>query len=124
MENQEIKQEIQEVEAIEAEKQEKKIDKYSVFEFIPKTPIKYEDKTYAKIIFDFGKLKGTDAVAIEEEMESQNSYALAPETSKVYQAKMAARAGRVPSDLIESLNLQDFNRITNAARNFLLGVEL
>ena len=83
-------------------------------------PFEYEGKKYEELTFDFGALSGNDAIMIEEELEGINKYILAPETSKAYQS----RAAEVPADLIEALPLQDFNRITSAARNFLVGQEL
>ena len=86
--------------------------------------LEYEGKKYDELKFDFGALKGKDALAIEEEMQANNKYILAPEVSEAYQSRMAARAAGVPHDLLEELSFQDFNRITNAARNFLVGQEL
>ena len=84
----------------------------------------YEGKKYDELKFDFGALNGNDALAVEEELEAINKYILAPETSKAYQSRMAAKAAGVSNDLLEALPLQDFNRITNAARNFLVGQAL
>ena len=84
----------------------------------------YEGKKYDELKFDFGALKGKDALAVQQELEANNKYILAPETSEAYQSRMAARAAGVPNDLLEELPFQDFNRITNAARNFLVGQAL
>ena len=96
----------------------------TAYKHIFKKPFTWEGKEYTEINFNFGGLTGNDALSIEQEMEQNNEYPLAPEVSKSYQAKMAARAGEIPSDLIAGLPLQDFNRITNAARNFLVGQDL
>lgn len=100
------------------------MDKKTVYKHTLTKPFEYEGKTYEELLFDFGSLNGNDAIAIEEELEANNKYILAPETSKAYQSRMAARAAGIPSDLIEALPLQDFNRITNAARNFFVGQDL
>lgn len=86
--------------------------------------VEYEGKEYEELEFDFAKLTGNDAIAIEEEMEMQGIHIMAPETSRAYQARMAARAGEIPYQLLEMLSFQDFTRITNAARNFLVGQDL
>ena len=106
------------------EQEEVKRDKKTSYLHIFKKPFKWEGKEHKEIEFDFGGLTGNDALSIETEMEQNNEYPLAPEVSKSYQLRMAARAGRVPSDLIAGLPLQDFNKITNAARNFLVGQDL
>ena len=53
-----------------------------------------------------------------------NLYVMAPETSRAYQIRMAARAGGFPYQLTEQISFRDFTRLANAARNFLVGQEL
>ena len=101
-----------------------KRDKTTSYLHVFKKPFNWEGKDHKEIDFNFGGLTGNDALSIETEMEQNNEYPLAPEVSKSYQLRMAARAGGVPSDLIAALPFQDFNRITNAARNFLVGQDL
>lgn len=48
------------------------------------------------------------------------AYALAPEISRSFQGKMAAKAAGIGSDVLEAMPLKDFNKITNAARSFLI----
>lgn len=86
-------------------------------------PFEWEGETYEEITFNFGRLKGRDVIAVETEMQASNEYALAPEISRSFQSKLAARAAEVMrfgSDAMDALSVQDFNKITNAARNFLL----
>ena len=49
-----------------------------------------------------------------------NEYCLAPEVSRSFQAKMAAKAAGIGSDVLDAMPIKDFNRITNAARSFLI----
>lgn len=85
-----------------------------------KKPFTYEDKTYEKVTFDFERLTGHDMVSIEAEMQANSEYALAPEISRSFQAKMAAKAAGIGSDTLEAMPIKDFNKITNAARDFLI----
>lgn len=85
-----------------------------------KRPFTYEGKTYKEMAFNFERLTGRDMVSIEAEMQANNEYALAPEISRSFQAKMAAKAAGIGSDILEAMPLNDFNRITNAARDFLI----
>lgn len=85
-----------------------------------KRPFTYEGKTYEEMTFNFERLTGRDMIAVETEMQMNNEYALAAEISQRAQAKIAARAAGVGSDVIEAMPLNDFNRITSAARDFLL----
>jgi hypothetical protein len=85
-----------------------------------KKPFEYEGNKYATINFNFEKLTGRDMIAIENEMQANNEYALDPLLSRNFQSKMASKAGGIGSDALEAMPIQEFNRITNAARNFLI----
>lgn len=99
-------------------------ERFTVFKYKLIKPIEYEDKKYDELTLDFGKLTGNDAIKIETEMEMMNIYVMAPETSRAYQIRMAAIAGGFPYQLAEKMSFRDFNRVANAARNFLVGQEL
>ena len=57
-----------------------------------KKPFEYAGETYTTLTFDFEKMTGRDMVSIETEMQMNNEYCLAPEVSRSFQAKMAAKA--------------------------------
>ena len=83
-------------------------------------PFECEGKKYSTLNFYFERLTGKDMIAIETEMQAMGEYALAPEISRGFQCRMAAKAGGVGADVLESMPLPDFNKITNAARDFLI----
>lgn len=83
-------------------------------------PFEYEGKKHDTLNFYFERLTGRDMITIENEMQANNEYALDPLLSRNFQSKMASRAGGVGSDTLEAMPMQEFNRITNAARNFLI----
>jgi len=85
-----------------------------------KKPFEYEGKKYSTLNFYFGNLTGRDMVSIETEMQARNEYALDPLISRSFQSKMAARAGGIGVDALEAMPIQEFNKIVNAARNFLV----
>ena len=91
-----------------------------VYTHVFKKPFEYEGKTYTELTFNFERLSGRDMVSIETEMQMNNEYALAPEISRRFQGKMAAKAAGIGSDVLEAMPLKDFNKITNAARSFLI----
>ena len=91
-----------------------------VYTHVFKKPFEYAGVTYTALTFDFERLTGRDMVSIETEMQMNNEYALAPEISRSFQAKMAAKAAGIGSDVMDALPIKDFNRITNAARGFLI----
>lgn len=83
-------------------------------------PFTYEGITYETMEFPFERLTGRDMVKIEAEMQAQGEYAVAAEISRSFQAHMAARAAGVHPDVLEAMPINEFNRITNAARDFLI----
>ncbi|SHG90442.1 hypothetical protein [Tepidibacter thalassicus] len=85
-----------------------------------KKPFEYEGKKFETLNFYFDKLTGKDMIAIETEMQAMGEYALAPEISRGFQCRMAAKAGNIGADALESMPLPEFNKITNAARDFLI----
>jgi hypothetical protein len=85
-----------------------------------KTPYEFEGKKYEVLNFYFGGLTGKDMIAVETEMTANGEYALAPEISTGFLCRIAARAAKVGSDVIENLPIGEFSKIRNAARDFLL----
>ncbi|MBU5438307.1 phage tail assembly protein [Tissierella sp. MSJ-40] len=85
-----------------------------------KKPFEFEGKKFETLNFYFDRLTGKDMISIETEMQEMGEYALAPEISRGFQCRMAAKAGGIGADVLESMPLVEFNKITNAARNFLI----
>ena len=85
-----------------------------------KRTFEYEGKKYETLDFYFGRLTGRDMITIESEMQANNEFALDPLLSRNFQGKMASKAAGIGSDALEAMPLQEFNKITNAARNFLI----
>lgn len=88
-------------------------------------PVAYEDETYTELSFDFDKLTGEDSLSIENELQAQGKFVVAPTFSGEYLVRMAARActTKIGQDLIRALPISDYNRIRSAARSFLLRSE-
>lgn len=85
-----------------------------------KKPFEYEGKKFDTLNFYFDRLTGKDMISIESEMQAMGEYALAPEISRGFQCRMAAKAGGIGADALEAMPIPDFNKITNAARDFLI----
>jgi hypothetical protein len=85
-----------------------------------KKTFEYEGQKFTTINFYFERLTGKDVISIENEMQANNEFALDPLLSRNFQGKMASRAGGIAADVLEAMPLQEFNKITNAARNFLI----
>ena len=107
---------------LEAARQEARKSNVAQFEIEFKKPVKYNNKEYTKLSFDFAKLTGLDGLAIEEELQMMNKAVIVPALSGEYLVRMAARActERIGADIFNYMSLKDYNRIRSAARSFLI----
>lgn len=83
-------------------------------------PFTHGEKTYEKLVFDFGKLTGGDCLAIEAEMQMLGKPLIVPEFSGEFLIRMSAKAANIGSDVLMAVPLSDYNRIRGKARSFLL----
>lgn len=87
--------------------------------------IEYNGVKYSSLSFDFDKLTGDDSLAIEKELQSMGINLVVHAFSGEYLARMACKACSSPIgyDIFGIMSLRDFEKIRNAARNFLLASE-
>ena len=107
-----------EMDAAEAEAEQ--IDSVGVYTHEFKKPFTCEGNTYESLTFNFDSLSGADSLAIENEMMALGKPLVAPEFSGEYLIRMAAKAAKISSTVIEAMPLADYNRIRSHARTFLL----
>ncbi|MBP0983094.1 MAG: phage tail assembly protein [Oscillospiraceae bacterium] len=88
-----------------------------------KKPFTWEGVTYTEFTLDLDGLKGSDLEAVEDEMDMEKKFAMIPEYSISYIMKLAARAAKVHSSVMENLPIRDANIIKNITKNFLLRKE-
>lgn len=81
------------------------------------TPAAYKNGTIDEIDLDLDALTGRDMIAIEETARSMNQNLVL--FSQGYFAAVAARASHLPIDVIRSLNVKDFMKVTNHVMSFL-----
>ena len=95
------------------------------FTHVLKNPVKYQELDIDMLSFDFSKLTGADALAIENEMQQLGMTAVVPALSSEFLIRMAAKACTQPigSDIFTIMGIYDFNKIKSAARSFLLSSE-
>lgn len=87
-------------------------------------PFEWMGQTYETLDFDFGKLRGKDALAIEHELNAKGISVVMPAASVDYLVALASRASGLGSDAFEAMPIKDFNKIRSRARNFLISMEL
>lgn len=83
-------------------------------------PMKWMKTTYTELDLDFESLTGKDFEAIDDELAGLGIIIATPQINHRYQRMLAARAAKVPNDMLENLPARDYNKVTVAARNFLL----
>lgn len=83
-------------------------------------PVAFEGKEYAELTLDLDSVTGRDLIKAEAEARLIAGPSPVAELSKAYHAAVAAKAAKVPVDLILELPAQDFTRVTMAVQNFLL----
>jgi hypothetical protein len=83
-------------------------------------PYSFEGKEYTELTLDLEALTGKDMIEAEKETRIllRDNPPLA-ETSKAYLAVLAAKAAKVPLDLIVGLPVKDFSSVTMTVQNFL-----
>jgi len=89
-------------------------------------PYEYDGKTFKEVTFDWARLTGDDALAIENELQQLGKAVIVPTFSGEYLVRMCARACTEPigADFFKRMSIADYNRIRSAARSFLLRSEL
>lgn len=88
-------------------------------------PFEFEGKTYSQLTFNFGKLTGRDALAIESELQALGRPVVVPALSGEYLVRMAAKSctEAIGTDIFDNMPIRDFQAIHSKARNFLLTSE-
>jgi hypothetical protein len=87
-------------------------------------PFEWEGREHTKLEFDFEKLTGGDALAIENELAMKGIQVITPTFSSPFLIRMASRACGLGVDAFEAMTIRDYNQIRSKARNFLLSSEL
>lgn len=82
-------------------------------------PFKFEGQEYTGLDLNLDDLTGKDLLNVESEMAAKGLQAIMPEISKAYQMHVAARAAKVPFELIEALPIKEASGITMKVVNFL-----
>lgn len=83
-------------------------------------PYTYKGEQRSTINLDLENLTGADIVKAETELVAQGKIVVTGEYSKVYLSRIAARAAKVPAEVLETFDCRDFMRITNEVQAFLV----
>lgn len=101
--------------------QEEKILDKGIIKVKLSKKVKFNDVEVEKIELDFNSLTGADICEAEGNFRDR-FHVPVPEANyaKAYQAAIAAKASKLPYDLILELNYLDFSKVTGAAKGFLM----
>ena len=85
-------------------------------------PFLYKNVSYDELTFDFDRLKGSDGLNCERELQSLGLAMLVPTFNGEYQIRIAAKActSIIDSDALQNMSLYDCNKIKDAVRSFLI----
>ncbi|TGV29902.1 phage tail assembly protein [Mesorhizobium sp. M00.F.Ca.ET.186.01.1.1] len=85
-------------------------------------PFSFDGTEYTELKLDLDDLTGEDLIACERQLNATtDDVVFVKELSKPYLALVAARAAKVPVELIRKLPGKDFSKVTMQVQNFLLG---
>jgi hypothetical protein len=89
-------------------------------------PFTFEGKEYNNIVLDLDSLTGRDLIKAEAESRVIAGPSPSPMTefSKPYNAVVAAKAAKVPVDMILDLPAREFTSVTVTVQDFLFGMDL
>lgn len=83
------------------------------------TPITWEDIEYDAIFLNLDELTGNDLLQAEKEYATEGGTAPVAELNKGYLSIVAAKAAKVPVELIRALPAKEFSKVTLMVQNFL-----
>jgi len=81
----------------------------------------FDGVEYSELDLELDELTGKDLISATKEAKALGDQASVVEFSKIYQAVVAAKAAKVPVDLVLQLKARDFTEITLRVQNFLIG---
>ena len=85
-----------------------------------KKAIMHKGQELQELDVDLDRLTGNDLIDVEEQaMRAGNNAFSATDFSRVYLIAVAARAARIPVEILRMMNAHDFNKVVTEVRNFL-----
>lgn len=85
-----------------------------------KKAIMHKGQELQELDVDLDRLTGNDLIDVEEQaMRAGNNAFSATDFSRVYLIAVAARAARIPVEVLRMMNAHDFNKVVTEVRNFL-----
>jgi hypothetical protein len=86
-----------------------------------KKALRHKGKDLLELDIPLENLVGMDLIDVEQQLARSGKIMMIAEFSKGYLIRIAARAAKIPVEVLESLSAQDFTTVTNQVQNFLMG---
>lgn len=87
-----------------------------------KEPFAWMGNSYSELKFNFGKLRGVDAMAVYTELRVKGVMVVNPHFSQDYLLGIASKASGLGTDAIKNMPFADFETILGQTRNFIPNV--
>lgn len=89
------------------------------------SPITFEEQEITELTLQFEDLTGQDLLQCGRmaQVISPQEMSIIKSFSMPYQVAVAAKAAKVPAELIQALKAKDFTQLTQRTQNFLTGQE-
>lgn len=83
-------------------------------------PFKWEGVEYKSIDLALDDMTGRDLISAEKESRAMGDRTPVAEFSKLYLATVAAKAAKLPSDMLLALPARDFTAVTSLVQGFFM----
>jgi hypothetical protein len=83
--------------------------------------LKHKGQELTELDIPLETLTGADLIEVEQQLIQAGKLTLMADFAKVYLIRVAARAARIPVEVLESLSARDFTVVTGRVQGFLMG---
>lgn len=83
-------------------------------------PLSHKGQSLDEIELKLEEMTGRDLLEVETQMNAEGKF-LVTDFSKAYQLRIAAKAARIPVEVLEGLSARDFTKVVSAVQLFLVG---
>ena len=89
-----------------------------------KKPFKFEEKEYKELDLNLEGLTGSELQSVERELSFLGMAVMNVSSSQTACLYLAAKAAKVPSELVMALPIAEASAVSMRVQHFLLGLEL
>ena len=84
-------------------------------------PLRHKGAELRELDIDVEALTGKDLLDVEQDIFRAGKILVMADFAKVYLSRVAARAARIPLEVLEQMPARDFTAVTNKVQAFLTG---